>query len=378
MSWRPFTLLALAALGCAAWRTLAAYGSSPVFAAAPTDLTVVTEPVHLGAARAAVESWLGPFQGPVEIHLSLEPAQLSADGRKIVYGANSKSTGARREGLEVRGYHLSRRGPTGGSGIFLHDPRPGTLIHEMVHARLAEESEDLPLWFEEGIACLLSDGLLFGGHWVRDGFSSWPWAELRQHRPSGIELAEILELKPQSTSSVQDNLLAHFVGWALVFDLWRETQSDDWRRWQTAFNWDHPLQDAERRLNRVLGPGTPARWLRARLASPITSVRLAALRGTWKLESSDVMAVLLGALELERDSEVRVALAVNILASVEAGTPPLATRLKIHEAARKALVRSSLPDPLEALAVQELVLALDDERRDATLVLKRLRRFWDE
>lgn len=378
MTWRPFTVLALAALGCAAWRTLDALESEVVLAASPTANPLADWKVHLVPSQAVVEAWLGPFQNEVQVQLMEGPMQISGDEREVLSPGGAPLSGVERELFKIRGYHLSHGRHSGKSSIFVHDPRPGTLVHEMVHARMAEEVEDLPLWFTEGIACLLSDGILYEQQWVRDGFLAWPWTELRNHRPSGIELREILNLNSESASSAESILLAHFVGWALVFDLWRETRSDDWRRWQSAFDWDHPLQDAERRLARVLMTSIPTSWMRSRLASPHSGVRLAALRGSWKLGHAGVGAVLMGALELEPDHEVRVALAVNLLASNDEVGSTRAAILKIHKTARSALLRSSLPSPDEARAVQELVLALQDETRDTAQPIEGLRRFWDE
>jgi hypothetical protein len=95
-----------------------------------------------------------------------------------------------------------------------------------------------------------------------------------------------------------------------------------------------------------------------------------------------VGAILLGALELEKDPEVQVALAVNLLASGGHVAADGSGLLHIHERARKTLSLSSLPTPSEALAVRTLVLALEDaapgETTDAGAALEGLRRFWDE
>ena len=65
-------------------------------------------------------------------------------------------------------------------------------MHELVHARLAQEGVELPLWFEEGVATFLGDGALVSGRWVVDGLACWPLRELQKARPRGAELRRLL------------------------------------------------------------------------------------------------------------------------------------------------------------------------------------------
>jgi hypothetical protein len=92
--------------------------------------------------------------------------------------------------------------------------------------------------------------------------------------------------------------------------------------------------------------------------------------------------VLLNALEQETDSEVRVALAINILTSGKDIANTSVGLLQAHERAKLALTRSPLPIQSENLAVQHLVLALVDAAPgtgpNAGAALESLRRFWDE
>jgi len=104
---------------------------------------------------------------------------------------------------------------------------PGTAVHELVHARLAEEDPDLPLWFEEGLACLMGDGFLDQEHWIVDGLACWPMRELREQKLGDGDLARLLALKAEDSLSARDNVLIHFVGWAVVFDLYRESNGFD-------------------------------------------------------------------------------------------------------------------------------------------------------
>jgi hypothetical protein len=382
MSWRPLTVLILASVGCATWRTVGSYERWSLHEGRHGNVDMAQWQAQVEPARAAVEAWMGEFQVPVQVHSLDQPIHLTDNGQELVYAAETYQAVPGLHQTEVRGYHLRGNGGSQAGVIFVRDPNSPTLVHELVHARLAEDEEELPLWFEEGIASLLSDGLMIEGRWIRDGFSAWPWSELRTHRLDGIELRSILELQTTSSSSVRENVLAHLVGWALVFDLWRETHSDDWHTWQAAFDWEHPLQDAQRRLNRVLSTDVPSEWLRARLASHNRGVRLAALRGSWKLACPRVGTVLLNALELETDPEVRVALAINILASGKDIASTSVGLLQAHERAKLALTRSPLPIPSEDLAVQGLILALVDAAPgtdpNAGAALESLRRFWDE
>ena len=378
MKLRSPALLLLVSLGCAAsWRTVAVYEGWSLHERERPDLDAAVWAAEVEPARIAVEDWLGAFEEPVRVHALDAPVHLGEDGRSVVHAAEASQPVPGLGTATIKGYHTRSEHP-GDTGVFVRDADAGTLVHELVHARLAELDPDLPLWFEEGVACLLADGLVVEGRWVRDGFSAWPWVELRENRPPALELERILERGSDEPMGVRENVLAHLVGWALVFDLWRETRSDDWRTWLEAFDWERPLVDAQRRLDRILSPTVPAGWLRARLASPSQPVRLAALRGAWKLAAPETGSVLLAALEMEQDPEVQASLAVNLRASGTALAPEPRALQEAHSAAREALERVQLPQPDEAGAARALCRSLRGGPGDPDAALEGLRRFWDE
>jgi hypothetical protein len=105
----------------------------------------------------------------------------------------------------VRAYHARGDelfGPP--SGIFLAAPECGTAAHELVHARAAEENLELPLWLEEGVACLIGDGFLEGDRWVVDGLSCWPLRELQNQTLPDADLARILSPGASDPSSPRE------------------------------------------------------------------------------------------------------------------------------------------------------------------------------
>jgi hypothetical protein len=378
MKVRSPALLLLVTLGCAAsWRTVAVYEGWSLHERNRPSLDAGLWASEVEPARQAVVDWLGPFEEAVRVHALEAPVHLSEDGRSVVHAAEASQPVPGMGTATIKGYH-TRSTSASDSGVFVQEADSGTLVHELVHARLAELEPDLPLWFEEGVACLLADGLVVEGRWVRDGFSAWPWVELRASRPRPLELERVLARSSNEPMGVRENVLAHLVGWALVFDLWRETRSDSWQDWFEAFDWEHPLVDAQRRLDRVLSPAVPAGWLRARLASPSQPVRLAALRGAWKLASPETGAALLAALELEIDPEVRASLAVNLLASGPALAADAAGLRQAHEEARRALEAVELPRVDEAGAARALCRSLRGGPGDPDVALEGLRRFWDE
>src|SRR5690606_18929346 len=146
--------------------------------------------------------------------------------------------------------------------------------------------------------------------WVIDGLACWPWRELAGLHLSDEDLSRLLSIRAEHDHSVHENVLVHFVGWAIVFDLAREDGTLDWSAWLETFRAaPDPLAEARRRLQRTLDRDTPLEWL-SRLEDPDPAVRLAAAKGTWKLRSRAAVVRLLEALRRELHPEVRVALAV--------------------------------------------------------------------
>src|SRR5262249_14393154 len=137
---------------------------------------------------------------------------------------------------------------------------------------------------------------------------------LSSHPIADAELAHLLKLHANDDVDARDNVLVHFVGWAIVFDLYRESGRLDADAWRARYARGLDLAEARHRFDRTLSPWTALAWLE-RLDDPRPEVRLAAAKGVWKLRSQDVVARLLDALRKEEDPTVRVGLAINVLAA---------------------------------------------------------------
>jgi len=380
---RPLRLALLIALalpgGCASWRPVEVTDSWTLYA--PPDREVDPAPYGraLEPAFAAVEERLGPFRQRVRVHAwSGEEAGVPLPGHTEVQEVPGIGP------ARVRAFHVrGGANPFATDGVFLGTTEVGTVVHELVHARLAEESGQVPLWFEEGLASLLGDGCLYEERWVADGLACWPLRELRQQELSDDDLLRLLALRARDQPDSRDNLLVHFVGWAIVFDLAEELPDADWRAWLQAFERGAAAEGtpahARRRMERTLREGRELEWLE-RLESPDPAVRLAAARGTWKLRSRAALDLLLGALERESVPEVRYALALNVfLTSLE-------TRLgrsrwmRIRSSALPVLRTAELEDPLDSEAARTFYRSLfgGGRRVRSQEQLELLTRYWDE
>jgi hypothetical protein len=372
-------LAALAATACTSWRRAETFEGWTLYGAPGVELDADRWQAVFDPALAAVEATFGPFEDRVRVHAWRGGVTLAADGRRIV--ATDDATVQDVPGIgpaRVQGYHArGGLGPFSRGGIFVGDPEAGTAVHELVHARVAELDERWPLWFEEGVATWFGDGALVGGRWTTDGFACWPWRELRENPLTDDELAALLALGANDATSVRDNVLVHFVGWAIVFDLARETRSDDWRVWLATFERDGSLRDARRRMARTLLDATPDLWLR-RLEDPDPAVRFATAKGTWKLARVEVVEALVTALERETDGEVAVALAVNLLAAANDLDLSGPTAWRVRRASRETLREAELADPLEQRAVDALFVEPAAGRPVPPVALETLRRFWAE
>lgn len=334
-------------------------------------------------AFEAVELHLGPFKDNVRIHAWHGGVEMEdgAKGRITTAGDGTINHVPGIGPARVRAFHA--RGDGGlfsSSGVFVGTTDVGTAVHELVHARLAEHPEELPLWFEEGFAMIMGDGTLRNGAWVVDGLACWPWRELREQELDDVQLARLLEVSSGEAHSVRDNVMVHFVGWAIVFDLYREVEVLDWRLLLERFRRaGSPLAEARRRLDRTLEAETPERWLQ-RLEDADPGVRMAAARGTWKLHSRDIQQVLLRALKQEEDPEVQASLAVNALAT--AGQVRVGGRQSgwMWRAIFPVLRMTELEDPEETSALRTLYRAYryGNSRYDTQAALERLGRFWED
>lgn len=275
----------------------------------------------LDPAVAAVEAELGPFQRPVRVHAWHGGVDLTSGTRGVIADGDEAGVVESKLGTaRVRAFHV-RGDPFGPGGIFLGEPSPGSAVHELVHARFAE-LPDVPLWFEEGLAMFLGDGELVvpaegTPYWVRDGLCAWPRAMLRDARPTDAELDAVLALRSGVDHTIEENLLVHFVGWALVFDLQREDPEGTWWDWLQTFERDPST--ADERVARSLDRGTQLVWLNDGLTHPEPGVRMATARGQWRGASSPSLQLLSSALRHEQDPEVRATLAINLLAAAGQG-----------------------------------------------------------
>jgi hypothetical protein len=375
--WLPL-LLALGA--CSSWREVHEYDGWTLYESERAVDAAAFAAAFEPAVRS-IEEHFGEFERNVRVHAWNGAVELGPAGRGIVH--ENEGDGVQDvPGIgpaRVQAYHSRDSGRlfAADAGIYVAAPDAGTAAHELVHARLAELDVRVPLWFEEGIATVFGDGALVDGRWRVDGLACWPLRELRENPLGDEELAALLVLEAIDAVSVRDNVLAHFVGWAIVFDLLRETRSLDWRVWQRAFDWQRPAVDARARLERTLAAATPLEWLR-RLEHDDPGLRFAACKGTWKLHEEDVVLALMDALEREQDDEVRVALAINILAS---GNDVRLGRRDSHRARaaiHAALTTAELDAPDEQRAVRELARGVRWGGERAQLALEALRRYWEE
>jgi hypothetical protein len=285
----------------------------------------------------------------------------------------------------VRAFHVRGGGrlfsPT---GVFLGTTEVGTAVHELVHARLAEMSREVPLWFEEGLASLLGDGAWFEGRWVVDGLACWPLRELREQSLGHAELERLLEITARDDYDARENLLVHFVGWAIVFDLCRSDPDGPWTDWLEEFEQGARLRgrtaQARYHLGRTLDDTTGHQWL-ARLADEDPGVRLAAAKGTWKLRSESTVDLLLEALEHETEPEVRFGLAINALLTSGETRLGRSRWRRLMSTVFPTLRQAELPQPAEQSAAQDLYRAMrygSRRRGRSQEAIESLARFWEE
>lgn len=346
----------------------------------------------LAPAFRAVESKMGEFRRRVRVHAwdeDSKPDGRVSDARTAP--PNGPPTGELHvvPGIgpaRVRAYHV-KGGPFSlqTAGVFLGTSDVGTVVHELVHARIAELDVRLPLWFEEGVASIYGDGAMYDGRWTFDGLACWPLRELRELQLSDGELTRLMNLNASDEYDSRENLLVHFVGWAIVFDLAREAPDETWGEWLARFE-SEALQRgvvvaARARLAHALRPTTEREWLE-RLRSEDPGVRIATVKSLWKLRSVEVIDLMLDALDRESVAEVRVAIALNIL--LGAGETRLGrTRWnRVSASVFPTLRETKLEDPKEAEALKAVYQSMRrwDSRggRSMQASLADLARLWEE
>jgi hypothetical protein len=381
-----FALLVLSvAPACTSWRAVQRSDGWTLFVKDGERVDVERFDRALAPAFAAVEEFMGPFERDVRVHafddggetLDLTVPEAAGENLREVPGIGP---------ARVRAFHV-RGGPVlfAASGVFLGAADTGTAVHELVHARLADAREHPPLWFEEGLASFLGDGAHVGGRWHVDGLACWPLRELRDQRLDDRQLARLLDLTADDDYDARENLLVHFVGWAIVFDLARELPDAGWEVWLAHFG--HGVErrgrnaEARARIERTLAEGTELAWLE-RLDADDPALRIAAAKGTWKLRDPHVIDLLLDRLEQEEEDEVRAALALNALLSTSGTRLGRARWNRFSSLVFPALRAVELDDARETHALRELQRAMRwwDSRRAASTqaALDVLARFWEE
>jgi hypothetical protein len=371
----------LLAPACTAWKPLHEFDGWTLYVQDAAQVEAREYGRAFDPAFELVESVFGPFEDHVRVHAwhggvdldGGDRGRIRDDGEEIVHDVPGIGP------AKVQAFHARGGTMLVPSGVFVGTADAGTAVHELVHARLAELERDLPLWLEEGLASLLGDGTLFEERWVTDGLCCWPLRELREEELADTTLVRLLALRPSDDYSVRENVLAHFVGWALLFDLYREQGELDWSGWIERYRDGIELADARERLGRTLDPGAAAAWL-ARLDDPDPGVRLAAAKGVWKLRDADALRVLVDHAEVEDHPEVSIGLAVNALAAAGEMRVDRLLGRRLWRCALRALRVAELADPAEVEAAHALYrtysFGVRGPEDDAALTV--LERFWSE
>lgn len=385
-------LLAVLTSACSTWKPRQKYPGWSLWTRDEAPIDAAAFERALQPALAAVEQAMGPFEQPVAVHAWSGGVALESGVRgRVVDGEEPLLEVPGMGPARVRAFHSRGDGSIfSHAGIFLGEPEVSAAAHELVHARIHELGLEPPLWFEEGLASFISDGALVDGVWQVDGMAFWPWKELRAQRLGDSEIATLLALGEGEDHSLRENLLVHFLGWALVFDVARRVPDAGWRAWleesltaygpqAVARDRDGAVARARAALERTLDANTPLVWL-DRLNDPNPAVRLAAARGAWKLATGEVGDRLLGAIGRETDPEVRTALVVNLLIGPGQTRYGWQNWWRMRREAVPYLKEPGLDDPAEAAAAARLYAAWRGRggSKDAQEALRTLRRLWEE
>jgi hypothetical protein len=378
-------LLAFACSACASWRPVHSSGTWTLYVKDGAKVDIERFDRALAPAFAAVEERMGAFHERVRVHAWEDAAELdrhnSVDATdeelQIVPGIGP---------ARVRAFHV-RSSPFWfeSSGVFLGTAEVGTAVHELVHARLAEDETQLPLWFEEGLASLYGDGALVDGRWIVDGLACWQLRELRDQQITDEELARLMSLSARDDYDARENLLVHFIGWAIVFDARCQEPQGNWHRWLASFERgakEHgSVAEARARLARTLDAATLHAWLE-RLRDPDPAVRFATAKGLWKLRNVDVVDALLDALDKEADPQTRVAMAVNLVLATSETRLGRTRWNRFMGLVFPTLRDAELPDASEKAGARDLYQWLrrwGSQRERATQqALDALTRMWEE
>jgi hypothetical protein len=375
-------LLGLSLTGCTSWRTAAEFENWTLYVEDDAEVDVGRYSSTFDLAFGAVETHFGPFTDTVSVHAITGSVALDSGNRGTITGEEDAVEYVEGIGATLVPAFHARGG--GGlfepSGIFVATLATGTAVHELVHARISELGLDLPLWFEEGLAHLLGDGIERDGRWVMDGFAFWPWLELQANPPSDEELRELFTLSAKREHSVRDNVLLRFVGWAILFDCLQECDGFEWQLWLDEFiNSEDRFTWARTRLDRTMEESTMLDWM-LRIEDEDPAVRLTTARGCWKLGDERIVKLLLDQLEVEEDDEVKVCLVVNAMASLGRGDISSRVERRLWSNGLRALRDVELPVKDEEGAARDLYRSYVrwGRRRGRQRSFDRLERYWGE
>ncbi|HJM57104.1 MAG TPA: HEAT repeat domain-containing protein [Planctomycetota bacterium] len=377
----PMVALIVVLLGaCGGWRRTQEFDGWTLYEMPGATIESAAFEAAFKPALEAVQAELGEFRQSVAVHAWDGSVRITDHGREHVQADDDKGVhdvpgiGPAR----IQAYH-ARGGAFSTSGVFIGAPDVGTAVHELVHARLAEEDPSLPLWFEEGLASLLGDGALFEGRWVPDGLACWPLRELREENLGHDEIERLIAIQSTDQVSVRDNVLVHFLGWAVAFDFYRETGSMEYGEWLAELDGEWRVDEIHRRMQRTLNPATERTWIK-RLYDPDPGVRMATTKGLWKLRSRMVLDKLVEAMRREVNPQVRASLAINALAA--AGEISINWRhwRYLREVVDQALRGVVVDNPVEQEALLRLMGSYSQrgEEQAALDALRGLSRFWQE
>jgi hypothetical protein len=383
-AWLAFTLLVcvLAASSCSSWQHIETRARWTLYTKPGEQLDSERIRRALGTAFAAVESKLGRFEDRVRIHAwndswqSSEPTAIAPKGLDPI--EDVPGIGKAR----VRAYHVTGgAGPFATTGVFLGTSEVGTIVHELVHARLAESRKSVPLWFEEGLASLWGDGASYDGEWIFDGLACWPARVLREEAISDEELTRVMRLTASEKCSSRENLLVHFVGWAVVFDLAREMPDASAQRWLAQFELGADvkslLTETRTRIARSTSRETIEAWL-ARLDDPSPGVRLATAKGLWKLRSQFAVEQLIARVQDETDERVRLAMGLNALLALGEMRFGRRTYREVWRNVVPALGGIELEDEAERAALEQFLIGMRGRGGNTQAGLDGLAAYWEE
>ena len=381
---RMILALALASLAsaCSSWQQIETRKQWTLYAKPGETLDAARFDRALLPAFVAVESKLGPFEDRVRIHawneqeVKSDTPKLAADGVERI--EDVPGIGQAR----VRAYHITGgAAPFSPTGVFLGTCEVGTVVHELVHARLAELNAGVPLWFEEGLASLWGDGACYCGEWTFDGLACWPARVLRDEPISDEELARVMQLTASEKCSARENLLVHFVGWAVVFDLAREMPDANMKTWLARFHAEVErrtlLVATRERIARSISKETIEVWLK-RLQDPSPGVRLATAKGLWKLRSQTAVDALVADMQTEQDTQVRLAFGLNALLAAGEMRVERKTWRDLWRKVVPALGEIKLDDESERPSLDQFLFGMRGRGGNTQAGLDGLARYWEE